>query len=85
MKVKPSSQEIQDFLEMSEVRPINNIVDITNYLMLEIGQPMHAFDADKLDGALEMRSAKPKEKIVTIDHKERILSPDEYVIEDQKN
>ena len=85
VKVKPSSQEIQDFLEMSEVRPINNIVDITNYLMLETGQPMHAFDADKLDGALKMRSAKPKEKIVTIDHKERILSPDEYVIEDQKN
>ena len=84
VKVKPSSQEIQDFLEMSEVRPINNIVDITNYLMLETGQPMHAFDADKLDGALKMRSAKPKEKIVTIDHKERILSPDEYVIEDQK-
>jgi phenylalanyl-tRNA synthetase beta chain len=84
VKVKPASQEIQNFLEMSDVRPINNIVDITNYLMLETGQPMHAFDADKLDGQLQMRAAKSKEKIVTIDHKERILSPEEFVIEDQK-
>lgn len=84
VKVKPSSREIQDFLEMSDVRPINNIVDITNYLMLETGQPMHAFDADKLKGSLQMRTAKQKEKIVTIDHKERILSPEEFVIEDQK-
>ena len=84
VKVKPASQEIQNFLEMSDVRPINNIVDITNYLMLETGQPMHAFDADKLDGQLQMRAAKSKEKIVTIDHKERILSPEEFVIEDQE-
>lgn len=84
VKIRPSSKLVQKRLELSGIRPINNVVDITNYVMLETGQPMHAFDANKLSGPLAMRAAKAKERIVTIDHKERSLSGGEYIIEDQK-
>lgn len=84
IKVKPSSLEIQNLLEMSGIRPVNNIVDITNFLMLETGQPMHAFDADKIKGCLVLRSAKKGEKITPLDHKPRTLSGGEIIIEDEE-
>lgn len=84
IKVKPSSNIIRKRLEAAGIRPINNVVDITNYVMLETGQPMHAFDADTLHGALNMRVAKQKEQITTIDHKKRTLSNAECVIEDRE-
>ncbi|MBI5356808.1 phenylalanine--tRNA ligase subunit beta [Candidatus Collierbacteria bacterium] len=84
VKVKPSNQEIQNLLEMSGIRPVNNIVDITNFLMLETGQPMHAFDADKLKNKLTLRSAKKGEKIIPLDHKSKILSGGEIIIEDEE-
>ena len=84
IKVKPSNPEIQTLLEMSGVRPVNNIVDITNFLMLETGQPMHAFDADKLKNKLTLRSAKKGEKITPLDHKSRILAGGEIIIEDDE-
>ncbi|MBI2309485.1 phenylalanine--tRNA ligase subunit beta [Candidatus Collierbacteria bacterium] len=84
IKVKPSGLEIRNLLEMSGIRPVNNIVDITNFLMLETGQPMHAFDADKIKGRLTLRSAEKDEKIIPLDHKPRILSGGEIIIEDEE-
>lgn len=84
VKVKPSGKNIQDLLKMSGIRPVNNIVDITNFLMLETGQPMHAFDAGKIKGKLTMRAAKKDERIIPLDHKPRVLSGGEIIIEDNE-
>ena len=79
--IKESPMEIREKLMASGIRPINNVVDISNYVMLETGQPLHFFDADKLKN-IEVRMAKNGEKITTLDSKERILSDEDIVITD---
>jgi phenylalanyl-tRNA synthetase beta chain len=69
-------------LARSGMRAVSLAVDITNYLMLELGQPMHAFDRTKLDGPIVVRRAQPGEQLETLDHKVRALDPDDILITD---
>ncbi len=81
--IKPSPQVIQDRLEKSGIRALNNVVDISNYLMLELGQPMHTFDYDKiLEAKMILREAKEGEKVVTLDSQSRTMPEGAMVIED---
>ena len=85
VKVGPSPIWLKKRLESAGIHPVNNIVDITNYVLLEIGQPLHAFDFDKLIGAeIIVRGAKEDEKIMTIDGQERKLNPEILVVADSK-
>lgn len=83
VKIEPSPRWLRERLRASGVRPINNIVDITNYVMLEYGQPMHAFDIRYLDNnEVNVRCAREGEKIVTLDGVERLLDTEMLVIAD---
>ncbi|MEC0238635.1 phenylalanine--tRNA ligase subunit beta [Paenibacillus dokdonensis] len=83
VKIGSSPLWMQNRLMAAGVRPINNIVDITNYVMLEYGQPLHAFDADQLtNGAIDVRLAKEGETMVTLDNQERKLEPHMLLITD---
>lgn len=83
VKVMPSPSKIKERLEACGVRAINNIVDATNYVMLELGEPMHAFDSKKLAGGwIIVRKAKADEKLITLDNEERELTEDMLVIAD---
>ena len=81
VRVQPSPQWLQNRLMNAGIRPINNIVDITNFVLLLFGQPMHAFDLDKFEGQkIVARQAREGEKLVTLDAVERDLTPEDIVI-----
>lgn len=86
VKVGPSPLWLQERLISLGEKPINNIVDITNYVMLDLGQPLHAFDAKKLKGKkIIIREAKSDEKIITLNGQTRKLDNDMLVIADEKD
>ncbi len=82
VEIKESPEFIKKRLISAGMRPINNVVDISNYVMLEFGQPLHFFDKDKLKDYVLVRDAKENEKITTLDGKERILKSSDIVITD---
>ncbi len=81
VKIGPSPLWLKEKLVKLGFRSINNVVDITNYVLLELGQPLHAFDYDKLRGGkIIVRSAQDGERFVTLDEKERVLTKDDLLI-----
>ncbi len=85
VNIKESPEFIKKRLVAAGMRPINNVVDISNYVMLEYGQPLHFFDYDKLGSKVLVRDAKDKEEITTLDNKERVLTSNDIVITDTIN
>ena len=86
INVGPSPQWLQDRLTKAGMRPINNVVDITNYVMLEYNQPLHAFNFQTIkDGKVIVRRARPEETIVSLDGVERKLTPSMVVIADSQD
>ena len=80
-KIAPSPEWMQNELRAAGINPKNNLVDITNYVLFELGQPLHAFDADKIEGGkVVVRSAAEGEKFVTLDGVERTLTANDLMI-----
>ncbi|GAB2995434.1 phenylalanine--tRNA ligase subunit beta [Cyclobacterium sediminis] len=85
VKVAPSPKWLQDYLKAIGLEPINNVVDATNYILHDLGQPLHAFDADKIQGGeIKVKRMPEGTKFVTLDGKERSLSGQELMICDQQ-
>ena len=84
VKVGPSPEWLRRDLEAAGLRPINNVVDITNWVLLELGQPLHAFDAQKVSEGIEARPAREGEEIVLLDGKKVKLEPGVCVIADAR-
>lgn len=85
IKVEKSPQWLVDRLRSCGLREINNVVDITNYILLEYGQPLHAFDSDAINGKIVVRDARQNEKILALDGKEYVLNKEMLVIADEKS
>src|SRR5947209_74680 len=86
VKIGPSPAWMVRRLEAIGLRSINNVVDVTNYVMFEMGQPLHAFDFDQLRGRrIVVRRAAAGEKLTSLDGREHALAPDMLVIADEKN
>lgn len=83
--IEPSPKWLKEKLDACGINSINNVVDITNYVMLETGQPLHAFDYDKVSKGINVRRAKKNEKISLLGGKDFILNKDILVIADEKN
>lgn len=81
-KVAPSPDWMRRDLEAAGLRPVNNVVDITNWVMLQTGQPLHAFDAAKVSGGIEVRPAREGERLALLDGREVALDPSVCVIAD---
>src|SRR5437588_3334812 len=84
VRVGPTPQWLRAKIESVGVRSINNIVDVSNFIMLELGQPTHAFDADKLKGGINVRLARDGEKFLALDGKTYSLKPDNCEVADQE-
>ena len=84
VKVQESPEWLKRRIQAMGLNPINNIVDITNFVMFEYNQPMHAFDFDKLKGNINVRAAKENEEITTLDGVDRVLKNNELVIADEE-
>jgi phenylalanyl-tRNA synthetase, beta subunit, non-spirochete bacterial len=84
VEIKESPEFIKSRLISSGLRPINNVVDISNYVMLEYGQPLHFFDKDSLGDTVIIRNAKDGEELTTLDKQERILTSEDVVIADKE-
>jgi len=80
--IKPSPKKIQQYLETSDIRTLNNVIDISNYLMRAYGQPIHTFDLDKIKEKMILRLSKKGEKLTTLDNKIFALPGNDIVIED---
>lgn len=80
---RPSPSWLQERLRRSGVRSLHPVVDITNYVMLELGQPMHAFDLSALEGGIRVRQAQPDERITLLDGQSVALEPEDLVIADE--
>ena len=80
--VGPSPLWMQERLRAAGQRPINNVVDVTNYVMLELGNPLHAFDADEIHGTIVVRLAREGERLTTLDGEDRELAADTLLITD---
>ena len=83
VEVKPSPDWLKERVISAGLRPVNNIVDITNFVLFETGQPTHAFDLDKIEGNIEVRPARSGERLITIDNTPRACAEDMLVIADE--
>jgi phenylalanyl-tRNA synthetase beta chain len=84
LTVRPSPLAMRLRLAACGVRPISNLVDVTNHVLLELGHPLHAFDLDKVEGAVRVRRAQAGERLVTLDGIDRTLLPGDIVIADDR-
>lgn len=82
--VQPSPEWLQKRLRLAGIRPINNVVDVTNYVLLELGQPLHAFDYDELQGPIDVRFARASESLTLLDETELELKANDLIIADAK-